>query len=439
MCAEKATVLLFFSEFLLWVNTLKPSMEPVLANKPFVAVWNAPTQKCKAKYNVELDLSTFDIVTNQNETFVGQNMTIFYANMLGHYPYYTEWGITVNGGVPQNTSLRDHLMKSKEDIKGYIPEAGFEGLAVLDWEKWKPLWKRNWDSKEIYREKSEELIREQHPNWTESRVRIQAQLDFQRAGRDFIVQTLMLGRSLRPKGLWGLYSFPCCYNNYKNSSHVYTGECPAEETSRNDQLRWLWEASTALYPSIYLPSKLKSSAKALKYVHYRVQEGLRTAGLASEYTLPVLPYARIVYIFSMDFLTQEDLIHTIGESAALGAAGIVLWGDADYARTKRSCETVKRYIDETLGRYIVNVTSTAALCSRNLCSQHGRCVRINSSSRVYLHLNPKTFMVVPNGDPRGPQFMTVGYLSKEDAINMGKEFRCNCYRGWKGTHCENKA
>lgn len=34
------------------------------------------------------------------------------------------------------------------------------------------------------------------------------------------------------------------------------------------------------------------------------------------------------------FFFQEDLVHTIGESVALGAAGIVLWGDALYSTNK---------------------------------------------------------------------------------------------------------
>lgn len=31
---------------------------------------------------------------------------------------------------------------------------------------------------------------------------------------------------------------------------------------------------------------------------------------------------------------QPDLISTIGESAALGAAGVIFWGDADYTKNR---------------------------------------------------------------------------------------------------------
>lgn len=41
----------------------------------------------------------------------------------------------------------------------------------------------------------------------------------------------------------------------------------------------------------------------------------------------------------MSFLTQTDLVYTIGESAALGAAGVVLWGDMSYASSRVSIST----------------------------------------------------------------------------------------------------
>lgn len=33
-------------------------------------------------------------------------------------------------------------------------------------------------------------------------------------------------------------------------------------------------------------------------------------------------------------LFQSDLVHTIGESAALGVSGVVLWGSSEYARSQ---------------------------------------------------------------------------------------------------------
>lgn len=34
------------------------------------------------------------------------------------------------------------------------------------------------------------------------------------------------------------------------------------------------------------------------------------------------------------FTLQEHLVYTIGESAAVGSAGVVLWGDSAYSKSK---------------------------------------------------------------------------------------------------------
>uniref|UniRef100_V9KVI3 Hyaluronidase n=1 Tax=Callorhinchus milii TaxID=7868 RepID=V9KVI3_CALMI len=428
---------------LLWLYPLTPGRErkqtkwPVISDKPFIVVWNAPTANCKSVYGIDLGLDVFDIVANQNATFIGQNITIFYYDNLGYYPYYTAAGASVNGGVPQNGSLKAHLAKAQADMEKEIPLTDYSGLSVIDWEAWRPSWIRNWAKQAIYRQKSEELVREEHPRWPESQVTRQAQVEFEQEAQAFMGQTLKLAKGLRPSGLWGYYGFPCCYNSIDGmASENYTGKCPDVEKERNDRLGWLWRESVALYPSIYLNEQLRSSQRALKYVHHRVGEALRLAEVRENVSLPVLPYARIVYVSTMDILTQIDLVHTIGESAAMGAAGVVLWGNGDYARSQESCEVVKAYISGVLGHYIVNVTSAAALCARALCSSHGRCVRKDEGARIYLHLNPETFTVRRNLEPGGPHFLLWGNLAEEDLKRMQDSFQCQCYWGWKGTHCQ---
>ena len=45
-------------------------------------------------------------------------------------------------------------------------------------------------------------------------------------------------------------------------------------------------------------------------------------------------------MFFFFFFSQFDLISTIGESVALGAAGIIMWGDTAYAGSKVSINTI---------------------------------------------------------------------------------------------------
>lgn len=41
-----------------------------------------------------------------------------------------------------------------------------------------------------------------------------------------------------------------------------------------------------------------------------------------------------MYTFEVLFYLQEHLVYTIGESAAVGSAGVVLWGDNTFSKSK---------------------------------------------------------------------------------------------------------
>lgn len=286
------------------VSGLQPPRSP-FSRVPFLTVWNAPTANCLSQYGVDLDLGMFNIVQNQNQTFMGQNITIFYAEKLGRYPRYSPQGEAVYGGVPQNSSLEQHLRAAAENIDTYIPDSGFPGLAVVDWESWRPVWERNWDSKQIYQEGSRALVRSKHPDWNPKQVDAAARLEFGEAGRSFMEGTLKLGQAARPHGLWGFYGFPNCYNYYSANSTGYTGACPAIELKRNDKLLWLWRTSSALFPDIYLSALMRGlGSEVLLYCHHRILEAMRAADQAAPSAPPVYTYARIVYTFTLDFLSQ---------------------------------------------------------------------------------------------------------------------------------------
>ncbi|XP_029358375.1 hyaluronidase-1 [Echeneis naucrates] len=408
-----------------------------LSQEPFLTVWNAPTARCLSEYGVDLNLEIFNIVQNQNQTFMGENITIFYADKLGLYPRYSTQGEAVHGGVPQNASLEEHLRRASEDIRTSIPDTDFPGLGVIDWESWRPVWERNWDSKEVYWKASRELVRSEHPDWSPQQINAEARLKFEEAGKKFMEATLKLGQEERPNGLWGYYGFPNCYNYYDKSVN-YSGECPPIEIKRNDELFWMWNRSSALYPDIYLSLGQRGLGReVLLYVHHRILEAMRVGAQATPPTPPVFPYARIVYTYTLDFLSQEHLVYTIGESAALGCAGVILWGDHAFSKSQATCEATKAYIDEILGPYLVNVTSATTLCSRILCSSQGRCQRRTPGSTAYLHLDPAAWKVVPakkNPDGR-VHFRVLGQMKPQEVTFMKSEFQCKCLPGWSGENC----
>lgn len=76
--------------------------------RPFSVLWNIPSAHCKTRFGVHLPLEALGITANRGQRFRGQNITIFYKNQLGLYPYLGPRGITHNGGIPQVVPL-DHF------------------------------------------------------------------------------------------------------------------------------------------------------------------------------------------------------------------------------------------------------------------------------------------------------------------------------------------
>ncbi|KAG9472274.1 hypothetical protein GDO78_020502 [Eleutherodactylus coqui] len=418
----------------------KPTTRPIYSQRPFVAIWNAPTQECQPRHDVPFDLRLFDFHASPNEGFVDQRLTIFYKERLGYYPYYSKNNVPFYGGVPQNASISTHLRWMQEGLKKYINKTvDEEGLAVIDWEEWRPIWLRNWHDKDIYRQFSRNLVAAHHPKWPSEDVNKQAQFEFETAARSFMEQTIQHARSARPRQLWGFYLFPDCYNHdYMQNWERYTGKCPDVEISRNDQLNWLWEASTALFPSIYLNQTLESSSQGRLFVHFRVKEAMRIANKHhKDYALPVYVYSRPTYMKMLDTLSQMDLVSTIGESAAQGAAGVIFWGDVEYAKNAESCLKVKSYLEGSFGEYIVNVTTAAEHCSRFLCNSNGRCLRQANNTDSFLHLNPASFRIVhaPKDVDASAPMWADGELSTKDKHYLSSNFHCQCYVDWYGDSC----
>ncbi|XP_043932044.1 hyaluronidase-2-like [Protopterus annectens] len=129
-----------------------------------------------------------------------------------------------------------------------------------------------------------------------------------------------------------------------------------------------------------------------------------------------------------------DLVHTIGESAALGAHGVVLWGDIEFSRNTTNCMLIRDYIRSVLGPYVINVTKAAELCSQFTCNKNGRCLRKNPETNSYLHLDGQIFQIQEHTDRHSISFNPIRTL-REQIQKMGTEFQCQCYEGWMGERC----
>ncbi|XP_006859429.1 PREDICTED: hyaluronidase PH-20 [Chrysochloris asiatica] len=424
-----ASQALFICLLIPYCLTLTFRAPRLIPNVTFLWAWNAPTELCPKKFDVPLDLSLFSLIGSPRKGITKQGLTIFYLDRLGYYPYINEkTGKSVNGGIPQMASLTGHLAKAKEDIS-YYTQTNQTSLAVIDWEEWRPIWARNWKPKDIYRKTSVELVQQQNMQLNVTEATKRAKIDFQKAARSFMQETLKLGKLLRPKHLWGFYLFPECYN-YHYTRPGYNGSCFNIEKRRNDELSWLWEESTALFPSIYLRASLTSAGFAALFVRNRVQEAIRVSEVRdTENPLPVFVYSRPIFSdVVLKYLSQDDLVNTLGESIALGVSGNIIWGSLNLTQNRQSCMRLANYMKSTLNLYIINITLAAKMCSQVFCQEQGICVRREWNSSDYLHLNPKNFAIQT---VKGGQYIVRGKPTLEDLQHFSGKFQCSCYAGFR--------
>lgn len=288
-------------------RALPRTAPPIHHDHPFLFMWNAPTELCHARFGMPLDLSFFHLVSSTLKTATNQSISIFYTDRFGIFPYVDEdTGEVFEEGLPQLVDLDEHHQEAEDDIQYYIPPKQ-PGLAVLDFEEWRPQWIRNWGSKDIYRQISIETVQRKNASLTYEQAEDRARVVFERGAKRYFLRSLRIGKRLRPLRLWGYYLYPDCYNyDYNQDMEAFTGQCPHIEKQRNDELLWLWSESSALYPSIYLELALRDSVQARHFVRHRIQEAMRVSTLPnSSFSIPVYAYIRPVYKDSVDDYMSE--------------------------------------------------------------------------------------------------------------------------------------
>ena len=101
------------------------------------------------------------------------------------------------------------------------------------------------------------------------------------------------------------------------------------------------------------------------------------------------------------------------------------------APLQASCSSLNDYLRGPLGQYLLNVSTAAELCSQTLCSSRGRCLRRNSDSDAYLHLDSVTHSI----STQGSKLNVSGKLGEAEKASFQKDFQCQCYSGSQGEDC----
>ncbi|RCN41618.1 hyaluronoglucosaminidase [Ancylostoma caninum] len=152
-------------------------------------------------------------------------------------------------------------------------------------------WTKCHPSFKVFRNQSIVLARTSNTGvQSESEIEKIAEKDFNDAARKFFIETIQLGRELRPHASWGFYGFPYCnYNAGQNGEF----ECSKLYRDWNDRMMFIFNESNALYPSIYLGFNATSDQK-FRYVQAILREARR---VANKFTppLPIYAYTKIEY------------------------------------------------------------------------------------------------------------------------------------------------
>lgn len=63
-------------------------------------------------------------------------------------------------------NLKDHLKVAEKDIANAIPDVTFSGIAVIDYEHWRPVFSHNWGPRAVYKTETIKIVRQKYPQLT---------------------------------------------------------------------------------------------------------------------------------------------------------------------------------------------------------------------------------------------------------------------------------
>ncbi|XP_012527752.2 hyaluronidase [Monomorium pharaonis] len=319
----------------------------------FDVYWNVPSFMCEQYGVIFKNLQDFGIRQNTMDKFRGEEIAILYDPGMFPALLTNKNGIVTkrNGGVPQEGDLKKHLEMFQKHLIKQIPDGSFSGIAVIDFESWRPIFRQNWASLEPYKTLSIKLERERHPNWSDEAAKKEAKRRFEKYGRVFMEETLKMAKKLRPKATWGYYGYPHCFNQTPGQP---TAHCNRQTMAENDGMSWLFTLEDTHLPSVYLRQEIREEDR-VGFVKGRVSEALRVAKKSPQ-KQQVLPYYWFKYQDRRNnFLSKKDTENAFSMIASLGADGLIIWGSSEDTNTEQKCKDLQRYVRETLGPAIKRI------------------------------------------------------------------------------------
>ncbi|XP_050548743.1 hyaluronidase-like [Daktulosphaira vitifoliae] len=317
----------------------------------FRVYWNVPTFQChKYGYNFT-EVGEWGIKQNIADNFRGDQISLLYDP--GLFPALLQSGgsarsdfVVRNGGVPHEGNLTKHLQTFSEDIAyRLVPDTQFSGLAVIDFEHWRPMFDENFGTLSSYREYSMDIERQQHPLRPNEIRQKEAMRKFEKAASQFLSRTLQVAKLLRPKAFWGYYGYPFCFNYTPKNNQA---KCSQNVIKNNEKAKWLYEESSAIYPSLYYKFEDMNVETRARFMKGRMAEALRVAKMAQT-KIPVYPYTWLKYYDTKQFVDKIDLMNSLMIPKKNGASGVIIWGASNDVNSEKKCKAMMNYLTNTLG------------------------------------------------------------------------------------------
>ena len=238
-------------------------------------------------------------------------------------------GLWCNGGIPQLANLTLHSERMARHLADRV-KPDFDGYIDVDYESWSPSWNL---TSESYRNASRALARTQLPaGASKATIETKAVTDYNAAGLAFMEMTLRHVQAYAPRAHVGFYGRPTAPYYHYNATLLH---------AINEALLPMYNASSVLMPSIYLPYRSgvdTSFANIETYVRDHLAQAADVNSMLvarGEAPKQVVPYAWYRYHDG----GPSGLIPLIANDTQLefafpvhaddGVTGIIIWGAED--------------------------------------------------------------------------------------------------------------
>uniref|UniRef100_A0A1B0D3S0 Hyaluronidase n=1 Tax=Phlebotomus papatasi TaxID=29031 RepID=A0A1B0D3S0_PHLPP len=290
--------------------------------KNFTIYWNVPTHLCERKPesdNISFRslLDELKIVQNPGGKFRGSEFTILYSP--GLWPS-KEHNKTVNGGMPHLGNLTAHLEKLNETIiQNNTVSENFTGIAVIDMESWRPIFRQNTGWMIVYRNlvfdnitKGNESLSEALKKYKNNQDQLRKHKNylFEKAAEifepkavEFMNTSIAVLKELRPKAKWGYY--------------------------------------------VYIPKDHFNATERQQLVQGRVKEYDRLRKKDNP-KAKIFPYIWHLYNLNEEsYLNQTDLQMTLETLKKGGMDGAIFWAKSANVNSTDLCKKLHDYVNTT--------------------------------------------------------------------------------------------